>query len=98
MATEKDLDIPTVVNSPAVPQQDNLASEMAEELAEKRDDEHTEGLLQMRSPAVPPPRQRHWLTVSSRKGGHSLIAQRREARRAFAAMRSAAPNPSVKRR
>src|SRR5260370_10514650 len=34
----------------------------------------------MRSSARPSPRQRHWLTVSSRNGGNSLIANRGEER------------------
>jgi hypothetical protein len=38
MAAEKDLDVPTPMNPPAVPQQDDLASEMREQLAEERDD------------------------------------------------------------
>jgi hypothetical protein len=36
MAAEKSLDIPTPMDFPAVPQQNNLVSEMTEQLAEKR--------------------------------------------------------------
>jgi len=38
MATEKDLDIATPMNLPAVPQQSDFTAEMTEQLAEKRDD------------------------------------------------------------
>jgi hypothetical protein len=38
MAAEKGLDVPTPMDLPAVPPHDNLASEMTEQLAEKRDD------------------------------------------------------------
>src|SRR5262249_13614675 len=38
MVAEKSLDVPTPMDFPAVPQQDNLSSEMTEQLAEKRDD------------------------------------------------------------
>ena len=36
MAAEKSLDVPTPMDFPAVPQQNNLVSEMTEQLAEKR--------------------------------------------------------------
>ena len=73
MAAEKGLNVSTPMDSPAVPQQDDLSSEMTEQLTEKRDDlgardvPHVEVKVQ---PEAPAPRGHG----EGRDNGHSVPA------------------------
>jgi hypothetical protein len=79
-AAEKGLDVPTPMNVPAVPQQDNLPSERTEQLAEKRDDLGARGAIRAASTAQwPPCRAGAYVAPASANStpGHGATAPRR---------------------